>query len=103
MGRSYYSILQYPFRPHVFWAGVCRLAWWAGGIPSRGLHAPLVLPVGVASRELRRCIRWETTLATSATGDAGPSPHQGQTVKLLGIPEGQRYRSGVATSLDTML
>jgi hypothetical protein len=33
-----------------FWAGVCRLAWWAGGIPN-----------------------------------------------------GQRYRSGVATSLDTML
>jgi hypothetical protein len=57
--------------------------------------------------ERRGCIRrgWETptvTLATSATGDTGPSPHQGWTVKLLGIPEGQPYRSWVATSLDTI-
>ena len=38
-------------------------------------------------------------------GDAERVDHgsTGQTVKLLGIPEGQRYRSGLATSLDTML
>ena len=68
-GRGQRSELRLPcttisFRPHGFWAGVCRLAWWAGGIPSRGLHAPLVLPVGAASTARgsiagpRRCIRW---------------------------------------------
>ncbi len=50
VGRSYYRILPYPPVRIFLGRGLCRLAWWAGGIPSRGLHAPLVLPVGAESR-----------------------------------------------------
>jgi hypothetical protein len=45
---SYFRILPYPFPSAEFWAGVCRLDWWAGSIPSRSLHVPLVLSVGEA-------------------------------------------------------
>jgi hypothetical protein len=45
---SYFSILPYPFPSADFWAGVCRLDWWVGSIPSQSLHVPLVLSVGAA-------------------------------------------------------
>ena len=82
-----------------------------GGVPAglvRGRHSQpgstrTPSPACGSGKQQISASAWGTTLATSATGDAGPSPHQGQTVEFLGIPEGQRYRSGVATSLDTML
>ncbi len=73
-----------------------------GGVPAglvRGRHAQpgstcTPGPACGSGKQLSSASACETTLATSATGDAGPSSHQGQTVKLLGIAEGQRYLLG---------
>ena len=78
-------------------------AWDAGGVPgvaacagrrfNRGLHAPLVRLCSMAVMVGRHTVLLGATLATSAQT-------KGETVKLLGNPEGQRYRSGVATSQE---
>eukprot|EP00291_Cryptomonas_curvata_P005388 CAMPEP_0172186170 /NCGR_PEP_ID=MMETSP1050-20130122/20601_1 /TAXON_ID=233186 /ORGANISM="Cryptomonas curvata, Strain CCAP979/52" /LENGTH=128 /DNA_ID=CAMNT_0012860287 /DNA_START=431 /DNA_END=814 /DNA_ORIENTATION=+ len=72
-----------------FWAEVC-------GLLDSGRHTRTPgLVCGTGTAALEALVRGdasagETTLATSeaATGDAGQLPHQGKTVKLLGISEG---------------
>ena len=68
----------------------------SGRLPSRDLHAPLV-----RLHSLMVSVGRHTALL------GGDAEHVGtdirQTVKLRGNPEGQRFRPGVATSLDTTL
>ena len=79
-----------------FWAGVCPAGLVGGQDTQPGstrAPSPAVAVVAGGQLELRAVNphlpgrrRWPPTALT------------GQTVKLRGIPEGQRYRSGVATS-----
>ncbi len=95
---AYHHVLS--VRPGL-WAGVCRLGC---RIPSRGLHAPLVLPVGSASRAEasagRR--RWQRRpLGMRAHPRlSGPDgrPIARNPQRPAGAPPG-----GVATSLDPRL
>jgi hypothetical protein len=101
VGRSY-SILPFPSVRYSILPYPSVRMFLGGGVPA-GLVGGWHTQPGSTDSTRTPIPAWETTLVTSAKGDAGPSPHQGQPVKLLGIPEGQRYRSGVATSLYTML
>jgi hypothetical protein len=69
--------------------GCARLAVRAGRLPYRDLQAPLV-----------RLSCWVLLVGrhTAQLGGDARHRHKGQTVKLRGNPEGQRYRPGVATS-----
>jgi hypothetical protein len=77
------------------WAGVCP-AGLVGGLDtqpgSTRTPSPAVAAVAELAARVPGCCSastWEAALPTALTG---------QTVKLRGIPEGQRYHRGVATS-----
>jgi hypothetical protein len=81
-----------------FWAGVCSAGRVGGQATQSGstrTPSPAVAVVAVVGSTC-----YGLTPSIYPGGGAGNADHSilGETDKLRGIPEGQRYRSGVATS-----
>ncbi len=71
-GRSYYSIIAYPFRPHVFRRG----AGWFGGRHTQPGSARTPTPAFGSGKQIAEELHPLGDGNQPQAGDAGPSPHQ---------------------------
>jgi hypothetical protein len=83
-----------------FWAGVCSAGRVGGQATQSGSTRTLSPAVAVVAVVGSTC--YGLTSSIYLGGSAGNADHSilGETDKLRGIPEGPRYRSGVATSYE---
>ena len=85
-----------------FWAGVC-LAGLVGGQDTQSRPTRTPSPAVAVAAVVGGSFGLTPRIYLGGDAESADHGNTGQTVKLLGIPEGQRYRSGVATPHGTRL